>query len=132
MTNKRNATKPIIDVMPAAVSKRPLWFDWRKLKAANRKVVLGAVLVLLVLSAGYFYHQHQRTKVSSGQSKINETVNKVGKLFLLPTGEQPTLAIVNDASKYNSVSFFKNAANGDRLLVYAQAREAILYRPSIN
>jgi hypothetical protein len=52
--------------------------------------------------------------------------------MLLPSGEQPTLAIINNAGKYNNVPFFKNAQNGDRLLVYAQAREAILYRPTIN
>jgi len=131
---KSKAHKPIIDIMPAA-TKNQGWRDWRR-AAANRTPILMVAAAILVLALGsLLYHQHQHAnnaKGLSGQSQINDTVNKVSKLILLPSGEQPTLAIVNDASKYSSTPFFKNAANGDRLLVYAQAHEAILYRPSIN
>jgi hypothetical protein len=68
----------------------------------------------------------------SGQRQIDIAVSKIGRHILLPSGEQPTLATINDVSKYSSVEFFKNATDGDQLLVYAQARQAILYRPSID
>jgi hypothetical protein len=131
---KSKAHKPIIDIMPAA-TKKQAWRDWRR-AADNRNPLLIIAVAILVLAVGFlFYNQHRHAnnaKGLSGQSQINDTVNKVSKLILLPSGEQPTLAIVNDASKYSGTPFFKNAANGDRLLVYAQAHEAILYRPSIN
>lgn len=88
-------------------------------------VVVVIIVIVLVVS-------HYSNKSAGGQKQINDTVAKVSKLFLVPQGEQPTLAIINDASKYKNITFFKDAANGDRLLIYAQAREAILYRPSIN
>ena len=131
---KRKTSKPIIDITPAATRNQA----WRSLRQAaiSRPPFLIIVVVAIILAVGFlFYHQHQQsdsTKGLSGQSQIDNTVNKVSKLMLLPSGEQPTLAIVNDASKYSSTSFFRNAAKGDQLLVYAQAHEAILYRPSIN
>ena len=100
-------------------------------------VIAGLVVVLAIGAGAYGFYRHRQNGQSNGagvssQSQIDTVVNKVGKLILLPSGEQPTMAIVNDVSKYSNVPFFKNAANGDRLLIYAQAREAILYRPSIN
>ena len=126
--------KPIIDIIPAA-SKKQAKPGWRP-TAGRQTALLLAAVAILVLGGGFLlyrhYHQANNAKQAGGQSQIDDTVNKVSKLILLPSGEQPTLAIVNDASKYNNASFFKNAADGDRLLVYAQAHEAILYRPSIN
>jgi len=101
----------------------------------NKYVSAVIVVVAVIIIGGVVLAVHHKDSSSTGpssQSQITKTVDAVNKLMLLPTGEQPTLAIVNDASKYDNTSFFKNAANGDRLLIYAQAREAILYRPSIN
>lgn len=123
----------IIDVMPGNSKAKRHSFSWKNTLKNRVAQVLAIIIVVIVVGTGLAIHSHRsKTTDPSGQSLINDTVNKVGKLILLPTGEQPTLAVVNDASKYNNVAFFKNAANGDRLLVYAQAHEAILYRPSIN
>jgi predicted ABC-class ATPase len=42
------------------------------------------------------------------------------------------VATISDATKLKDQSFFVNAKNGDELLAYTKAMEAILYRPSIN
>ncbi|MBI5357887.1 hypothetical protein HZB74_03515 [Candidatus Saccharibacteria bacterium] len=48
----------------------------------------------------------------------------------VPQGEEPTIATVQDVSKLQNQAFFKNAQNGDKVLIYSQAKKAILYRPS--
>lgn len=52
--------------------------------------------------------------------------------MILPEGETPTIATVSDADKVKSQTFFQRAENGDKVIVYQQAKKAILYRPSIH
>lgn len=56
-------------------------------------------------------------------------MEEVGKLIDLPTGEEPTLATVTGIEKLRSQPFFQRAKNGDKVLIYAQARKAYLYDP---
>ena len=69
-------------------------------------------------------------QVSLEQTK--SVVEKVGKLIALPTDETPSLATVQDKSKLKDQPFFKNALNGDKLLLFIKAKKAILYRESTN
>ena len=67
------------------------------------------------------------------QKQSNDLITKVGVLMKLPAGETPTVAAVSDAAAAKKQSpFFANAANGDKVLLYVKAGEAILYRPSTN
>lgn len=56
-------------------------------------------------------------------------VEEVGKLVILPEGEEPTIATVTDPSKLADQPFFANAKPGDKVLIYQEASRAILYRP---
>lgn len=95
-------------------------------------IMLGVLLALALLSTYYFYRQgHQDTQVEA-QQELNQVITAVGKLIVLPTEEQPTLATVSDPEKLKDQSFFKNALKGDQVLIYTTARKAILYRPSAN
>lgn len=112
---------------------------------ANKKwLYVGLVLIIAIIPAGYFYVQNKNTtnKLNDLQQKlqgptsledaVKEVVGQVGKLVVLPSDEKPTLATVTDLSKLKGQSFFVNAANGDKVLVYEKAKKAILYRPSLN
>jgi hypothetical protein len=67
------------------------------------------------------------------EKQTNDLLNKVGALITLPKGETPTIAAVSDAAKAKKQSaFFANAENGDKVLMYVKAGQAILYRPSTN
>lgn len=67
------------------------------------------------------------------QKQTETLIAKVGQLYNLPSGETPTIANVTDAAAAKQQSaFFANAQNGDKVLMYVKAGEAILYRPSTN
>lgn len=107
------------------------------------EVLLVVVIVALALFASRL--QHQRNDLQSQLSKLNndpvlvakrqtdDILKKVGALMQLPTGETPTIANVSDADKARQQSnFFKDAQNNDKVLMYVNAKQAILYRPSTN
>jgi len=59
-------------------------------------------------------------------------VARVSKIIRLPENETPNVAYVTDIEKLKGQAFFNNARNGDRILIYAQAKRAYLYRPTDN
>ena len=66
------------------------------------------------------------------QRDVDTLVDEVGKIIKLPEGEAPTIATVTDLEKVKDQAFFKNAQQGDKVLVYTGAKKAYLYRPSDN
>lgn len=101
-------------------------------------IVTVIVLVGAVLFSYYFYDQYKKTQsllsnpTTSSTTQVSALVSEVGKLMVLPANEQPTVATVSDITKLRDQPFFANAKNGDKVLIYTQAKEAILYRESIN
>ena len=105
---------------------------WRNLVL---KVVIPLVALVAILIAGYFYWQIRILKqnpqtVATQQAEV--LINKVGQLIVLPTGETPTIATVSDPTALKDQPFFSLAQKGDKVLIYAQAKEAILYSVSLN
>ena len=104
----------------------------------SRAFQLIAVLIIASLPSLYFYNASQRAigdannPTSAKVETTAQVVKQVSRHILLPSGEQPTVATVSDASKVRSQAFFANAASGDKVLVYAQAKKAFLYRPSVD
>lgn len=104
--------------------------------------IIGALVLLavagsiIVLSTRYQNSQKEVKRLSNPQEAAKlETeilVSRVSKLVELPSGEQPTVATVQDVSKLQNQAFFKNAQNGDKVLIYTEAKRAILFRPSTN
>jgi hypothetical protein len=117
--------RPILDVAPPAEAQKS-----SKLKLSALTPV-KTVVVLLVLLAGILiirqYMQTRNELVLNDPSKLSA---HIGAFLELPTGETPTLATVNEASKLKSQPFFRNAQDGDKVLIYSQASRAVLYRPS--
>ena len=103
-----------------------------------RRYPLITGLILLALWSYGFYSLGVYTTYASHPelaqaNQANEILTKVGRLINLPTGETPQMAAINDAASAKQAQpFLKDAQNGDVLIVYQQAGEAILYRPSTN
>ncbi len=66
------------------------------------------------------------------KQETQDLIDKVGQLIVLPTGEEPTIATVTDLNALQDQPFFANAQVGDKVLIYTQAKRAVLYRPSTN
>lgn len=113
-------------------------FNLKKLLRVKTLVIAG-VLVLALGGAGFLYTKNQNLKkenarLANPQEAAKEETERlkqdVGALIELPANESPTVATVVDASKLKEQAFFANAQNGDRVLMFPQAKKAILYRPS--
>ena len=100
-------------------------------------LLLGAGVLIILLSAvaGYFIWRTvtlSNTPKAADQAKSTEIINKVGKIFALPEGEQPTVGQITDKEKIKDQAFFTKAETGDYLLVYTTEKLALIYREKDN
>ena len=103
----------------------------------NKYLVVGVIVVIIILGigTGYFYAKYNGLKnnpSSANQATANKTISEVGKLYILPKGETPTVAKIVNINSLKGQAFFKDAEDGDQLLIYTKAQLAIIYRPSTN
>lgn len=106
------------------------------------KPLLAIVILALLGTSGFLYKKYHDSQTeiaalkqdpnAAAQKEIKDLVTKVGKLVVLPTGEDPTVATVTDPDKLKDQSFFTNAKVGDKILIYTNAKKAYLYNPDIN
>jgi hypothetical protein len=99
--------------------------------------LIGIGLLFVVSLAGNAYLGRQVYMLSQdpqrmAQQEMLTIVGEVGKLMVLPEGETPTIATVTDPEKLAGQAFFANASSGDKVLLYTNAKKAILYSPSQN
>lgn len=103
-----------------------------------RRKTLFLLAVLLVVSGSlistfYFYQKYQQIKNNPqaiAKEEIASVTDVIARFMDLPADEEPTLATVTDQEVLKDQNFFKNAQNGDKVLIYTKAHKAILYRPS--
>jgi len=121
-------------------SRSPKSYIPKQLK--EKRIIIGAGSVLtaiVIVGIGlYYFQQYQKNQAlltnptAVAQKEQQAIVAKVGQLMELPSDEQPTVATVSDITKLSSQQFFQNAKNGDKVLIYPKAKEAILYDPVSN
>lgn len=96
-------------------------------------ILLGILIIGLIAVSSYYYWQFKQAKedtTEASQKEIQNLVAEVSKIFVLPDGIDPTVATVSNKDQLQDQDFFKNAENGDKILIYASTKMAILYRPS--
>ena len=89
------------------------------------------ILVILFIAVGLLFNRYV-IKGSSENKDLSLAKTKVGKLILLPTNEEPTLAEVTDNKTIKDAVLAKSSKNGDQILFYTKSRLVVVYRPSIN
>jgi hypothetical protein len=114
-------------------------------KSSPIRLVLEILMVVLIVVLGAYSYtlMQDKTKLQDQVTALNNNpvimaqketdalIAKVSKLTQLPKGETPTVAVVSDAAAAKKQqAFFAKAENGDKVLIYVKAGEAVLYRPS--
>jgi len=110
-------------------------------KRVSKKLLIYLLLslsIILLGTTGYFYYQYQKlfkspvgTQVAA-QEEAKKLAGVIGKLMLLPKNETPTVATITDIGKLKDQAFFKDAANGNKVLIYTNSKLAIIYDPRTN
>jgi hypothetical protein len=111
-------------------------------KLLNVRFLVIALIVTETLLLRYYYRQTVSLRVEVAQLKKDPQeiakeeavalVEKVSKLVVLPTGEEPVVATVTDKEKLKDQPVFEKAENGDKILIYSQAKKAYIYNPEKN
>ncbi len=103
------------------------------MNSTQKKTFLIVTALILIGVGGYYAFHKNRVdngySSGGGETEITALVAEVGKLIVLPADETPTIATVTDPAALKDQPFFKNAQQGDKVLIYAQAQRAILYDP---
>ena len=102
-----------------------------------KKFALPASLLIVCIiafsSSFYFWRQTVLLKSNpqeASEKEVKDIIRKVEEFLILPEGETPTLATVTDPEKLKDQPFFMKAQKGDKVLIFTNAKKAILYRPS--
>jgi hypothetical protein len=101
--------------------------------------LLGLAVATGILGYLYYTTRNQLTLLSTpegqqtlAQQEVALTLSRLQKLTLLPE-EEPIVATIIDAELLASQSeFYRNAQNGDQLVVFPQAQRAYIFSPSRN
>jgi hypothetical protein len=100
------------------------------------KVVLVLLLLILlaaaIAAAVYFYRQYNMIKADPNliaQKETDVLKKSLSSIMEIPE-EEPSIATVIDVEKIKDQQFFSKAQNGDKVIIYASAKQAILFRPS--
>ncbi len=103
-----------------------------------------AILVLALVMTGLFVRaqlilraekkaaeaKQKEDPLAQAQEQRRVLLDELGKMIVLPTDEEPTLATVTDLNELKNQPFFANAQLGDKAFFYDRSKVIILYRPN--
>jgi hypothetical protein len=103
-------------------------------------IVIAFVFALIGIG-GVGIYQYRKVQAELSSLKTNpsgpltderqrELISEVSSRIMLPADERPTVAVVSDINRLKDQQFFSAGQNGDVVLIYMNARKAVLYRPA--
>ncbi len=104
----------------------------RAQERAVMAIAAGAALIIVLILLVFGVTKVWDRFFGGTDAEVRSLVSSVGHHMLLPTDETPTLATVSDMHALEGQEFFKNAKEGDKVLMYLRTHRAIIYRPSID
>jgi hypothetical protein len=111
---------------------------WRVRDGMHVTVQLGifCALVVMTMCTYYFYRISQdigipvSTSTITASNTAQDIVGEVGRLMFLPGGEVPTIATINNDDLGRAEPMFSNVEKGDKVLIYCEYNQTILYSSS--
>lgn len=111
--------------------------------SSTKNLVVPAVLVVIICAlaafGGVYFKKYQDLKnnpadpTQLAQAQNDKTIEEVAKLYKLPEGEEPTIFTVVDTEKLREqYPALSSAEQDDKVLLYTEAKIAIVYRPKDN
>lgn len=115
-------------------------FEEEGVKKGAVSMVAWLIIGMIIGAVGLWsYNHYYGPKTATApvdqisQADTKDLLAKIGKLIILPTGEDPIVAKINDAAALiKDQVFYKGAQNGDVVFVYQKAAKAVVYSPSRN
>jgi hypothetical protein len=111
-------------------------------KKSSAVLIIALGIVFLIAAGGFVWSYVNYSKIKKefktltdpkaqediAKQEVQDVVEQVKKLAVLPENETPTVATITDADSLSKEQpFYKGAHNGDKLIVYMQAKKAIIY-----
>lgn len=110
----------------------------KKSLTRRKKIILSALIMgflVLTFVSVFYYHQYQlilKNPRFALQQEADSLAELINKSVELPQDEEPYIVTISDQTIVEDNNFLEKAEKGDKLLIYAKAGLAVLYRPSIN
>ena len=101
--------------------KRVLWIT----------LIVIAIVVMYTLIMGAVYKNQMASKKKAQAKEEQETVDKISKLLRLPN-ETPLVTTVYNEKDFANNNLFRPVKKGDKILLFINAKQAVIYRPSTN
>ena len=103
-------------------------------KSINFRIYFYVVLVVALISVAitvFMWVNRNRNinNIVTESVEVDDLVAQISKFLVLPTDEKPTVATVSDPSVLKDQPFFTLAKKGYKVLIYTNAKKAILYDP---
>ena len=94
-------------------------------------LILIILVIALGLTSAYFYKKSKSVDGTdqASQAEVKSLIEKVSRILVVPTDETPTVATVSDPDALKGQAFFADAKKGDKVLIYSNAKKAVLYDP---
>lgn len=107
-----------------------------KLKPTTFFFIIGLVIILLGVSFFLYASKtntvSQQSEQSLSEEEIQILTESVSGLMIIPK-EEPVVFVISDVQELiKQQQFFKDAINGDILLIFPEAAKAVVYSPSRN
>ncbi|KKT36061.1 MAG: hypothetical protein UW22_C0045G0011 [Candidatus Gottesmanbacteria bacterium GW2011_GWB1_44_11c] len=113
-----------------------------KMKKEHIPVIMSGIFLILSMigigSGVYFYRQYRTSEEKlknpnqAAKQESKELMKRVGKLMILPFEEAQVATIADAETLKKTQAFFQDAKDNDKLLIFPDAKKAIIYRPTAN
>lgn len=96
-----------------------------------RFIVLTLVGAIVVGVCAWLLFAEEATPAQKKEAYIESVVQEIAGKALIPQGETPTIGVIPDPTTIpENKDFFRNASQGDYLVVFPHARLMLVYSPT--